>query len=107
MALTENILAQIAQLEAKTGIKRTLFAACPNSLTAIRAAFRAAKRNNAPIKFAATLNQIDGDGGYTGLTQQEFIRLLKIEAATLNYTGPYIAAIDHGGPWLKDIQTKD
>jgi len=105
MALTENILKQIVILEAETGIKRTLFAVCPNSTSVIKAAFRAAKRNNAPIKFAATLNQVDGDGGYTGLTQQEFIKLLKIEADAVNYNGPYIAAIDHGGPWLKDIQS--
>lgn len=105
MALTENILKQIATLEAETGIKRTLFAVCPNSTSVIKAAFRAAKRNNAPIKFAATLNQVDGDGGYTGLTQREFIKLLSIEAEAVNYSGPYIAAIDHGGPWLKDVQS--
>lgn len=105
MALTENILKQIATLEAETGIKRTLFAVCPNSTSVIKAAFRAAKRNNAPIKFAATLNQVDGDGGYTGLTQREFIKLLTIEADAVNYNGPYIAAIDHGGPWLKDVQS--
>lgn len=105
MALTENILKQIATLEAETGIKRTLFAVCPNSTSVIKAAFRAAKRNNAPIKFAATLNQVDGDGGYTGLTQWEFIKLLTIEADAVNYNGPYIAAIDHGGPWLKDVQS--
>lgn len=105
MALTENILEQIKVLKEKTGIKRTIFAVCPNSSSVIKAAFRAAKRNNAPIKFAATLNQVDGDGGYTGLTQSEFIRLLKIEAEAVNYTGPYIAAIDHGGPWLKDKQS--
>lgn len=105
MTLTEDILKKIAILEAETGIKRTLFAVCPNSISVIKAAFRAAKRNNAPIKFAATLNQVDGDGGYTGLTQNEFIKLLKIEADAVNYSGPYIAAIDHGGPWLKDIQS--
>lgn len=105
MALTEKILKQIATLEAETGIKRTLFAVCPNSTSVIKAAFRSAKRNNAPIKFAATLNQVDGDGGYTGLTQREFIKLLSIEAEAVNYSGPYIAAIDHGGPWLKDVQS--
>lgn len=105
MALIENILNQIAILDAETGVKRTLFAVCPNSFSVIKAAFRAAKRNNAPIKFAATLNQVDGDGGYTGLTQSEFTKLLKIEAETVNFTGPCIAAIDHGGPWLKDIQS--
>jgi len=83
----------------------TLLAVCPNSPAVIKAAFRAAKRNNAPILFAATLNQVDCDGGYTGMTQEDFVRVMKVEAKRNNYTGPFIAAIDHGGPWLKDIQT--
>ncbi|MBD8388572.1 class II D-tagatose-bisphosphate aldolase non-catalytic subunit [Dysgonomonas sp. BGC7] len=104
-AKTEKILQIIKESESKTGVKRTLLAVCPNSLSVIKAAFRAAKRNNAPIKFAATLNQVDGDGGYTGLTQYEFTKMLQIEAASVNYTGPYIVAVDHGGPWLKDVQS--
>lgn len=105
MAKTEDILKRIDELKAETGVPRTLFAACPNSISVIKAAFRAAKRNNAPIKFAATLNQVDGDGGYTGLTQAEFTKMLANEAEAINYKGPYIVAIDHGGPWLKDEQS--
>ena len=45
----------------------TLFAACPNSENVIKASLHAAKRANAPVLFAATLNQVDTDGGYTGL----------------------------------------
>ena len=104
MAKTEDLLRRIAELEKETGVKRTVFAACPNSMAVIKAAFRAAKRNDAPIYFAATLNQIDCDGGYTGMTQDEFIKTLKFEAEAVNFKGIYIAAIDHGGPWLKDIQ---
>ncbi len=104
MAKTEQLLARIARIEAETGIPRTIFAACPNSVSVVKAAFRAAKRNNAPIYFAATLNQIDCDGGYTGLTPAEFTRMAALEAAAVNYTGTTIIAIDHGGPWLKDKQ---
>lgn len=104
-AKTERILRIIKNEEEKAGVKRTLLAVCPNSFSVIKAAFRAAKRNNAPIKFAATLNQVDGDGGYTGLTQREFTKMLEIEAASVNYKGPYIVAVDHGGPWLKDVQS--
>lgn len=104
MAKTENILKRIDELESETGVKRTLLAVCPNSVSVIKAAFHSAKRNNAPIKFAATLNQIDGDGGYTGLTQFEFTKMLRNEAKSINYKGQYIVAIDHGGPWLKDLQ---
>ena len=107
MAKTEYLLKRISELEKETGIKRTIFAVCPNSMAVIKASFRAAKRNNAPIYFATTLNQVDGDGGYTGMNQSTFTKVLQQEADAVNYTGMYIVAIDHGGPWLKDIQTKE
>ena len=95
---------RLEALRQETGVARTIFAVCPNSLSVIRASFRAAKRNNAPIYFAATLNQIDNDGGYTGMTQEQFTKLLRFEQERVNYTGCSIVAIDHGGPWLKDKQ---
>ena len=104
MPKTEQLLHRIDELQAQTGVPRTIFAACPNSPTVIRAAIRAAKRNNAPIYFAATLNQIDCDGGYTGMTQEAFTRTVRFEVERYNFTGPVIVAIDHGGPWLKDRQ---
>lgn len=103
MPLMDYILKRMNALQAETGIKRTIFAACPNSISVIRAALKSAKRCNAPIKFAATLNQVDLDGGYTGLTQSEFVKTVRFHARNLNVTSPVIIAIDHGGPWLKDI----
>ena len=100
--LVESILDRIKILEGETGVNRTLFAVCPNSSSVIRAAIRSAKRCNAPIKFAATLNQVDFDKGYTGLNQEEFVKLIQQEAKAINFTGPVIIAVDHGGPWLKD-----
>ena len=104
MKKTEQLLHRIDELQKETGIPRTIFGACPNSPTVIRASIRAAKRNNAPIYFAATLNQVDCDGGYTGMTQEAFVRTVRFEAERVNFTGPVIIAIDHGGPWLKDRQ---
>ena len=107
MPLMDFILKRIGDLQAETGIKRTILAACPNSLAVIRAALKSAKRCNAPIKFAATLNQVDLDGGYTGLTQAEFVKTVRLHARNLNVTSPVIIAIDHGGPWLKDIHKSE
>jgi len=104
MRKTEQLLKRIDELQKETGIPRTIFAACPNSPAVIRASLRAAKRNNAPIYFAATLNQVDCDGGYTGMTQEAFCRTVRFETERVNFTGPVIVAIDHGGPWLKDKQ---
>ncbi|MFA5818410.1 MAG: class II D-tagatose-bisphosphate aldolase, non-catalytic subunit [Bacteroidales bacterium] len=107
MPLMDYILKRIRDLESQTGVKRTIFAACPNSLSVIRAALKSAKRCNAPIKFAATLNQVDIDGGYTGLTPSEFVRTIRLHARNLNVTSPVIIAIDHGGPWLKDVHNRE
>jgi D-tagatose-1,6-bisphosphate aldolase subunit GatZ/KbaZ len=96
------LMERLTRLTEETGVRRTLMAACPNSRTVIRAAIRSARRNNAPIKFAATLNQVDTDGGYTGLTQERFVRLIREEAVRYHFKGPLIVAVDHGGPWLRD-----
>jgi D-tagatose-1,6-bisphosphate aldolase subunit GatZ/KbaZ len=107
LPVVDYLLQRIKEIEKETGESRTLFAACPNSLAVIRAALRAAKRNNAPIKFAATLNQVDLQGGYTGLDQYEFVKTVRREAEAINFNGLAIIAIDHGGPWLKDIHTRE
>ncbi len=100
--IVEHVLERIKEEKEKTGISRTLFAACPNSVSVIKAALNSAKRCNAPIKFAVTLNQVDSNRGYTGMNQFEFVKIIKREAKALNIKGPVMVALDHGGPWLKD-----
>ena len=102
LSLMDYILKRITELEREQGIRRTIFAACPNSIAVLRASLASAKRNNAPIKFAATLNQVDSDGGYTGMTHKVFADTIRNEARIINLNVPVIIAIDHGGPWLKD-----
>ncbi|MGQ9746634.1 MAG: class II D-tagatose-bisphosphate aldolase non-catalytic subunit [Candidatus Caldatribacteriaceae bacterium] len=103
--VVDFLMHMVKKISEEEGKPRTLLAVCPNSEAVIKAALRSAKRANAPIKFAATLNQVDTDGGYTGLTPQEFVELLKVEAESIDYRGLIIVAIDHGGPWVKDIQS--
>jgi len=100
----DYLLTKIKKNKEETGLHSTLFAACPNSESVIKAALRTAKRANAPIAFAATLNQVDMDGGYTGMTQHQFVKKVRLEAESLCFDGPIIIGLDHGGPWLKDIQ---
>jgi hypothetical protein len=44
-------------------------------------------------------------GGHTGWTQEDLVRKIKEQSYSIGYNGPIIVAVDHGGPWLKDIQT--
>jgi tagatose-1,6-bisphosphate aldolase non-catalytic subunit AgaZ/GatZ len=105
--LMDYILWRNDELAKLDGTHRTIFAACPNSISVIKAALRSAKRWNSPIKFAATLNQVDSDRGYTNLNQKEFVDTIKLEAERLNLKVPVIIAVDHGGPWLKDLHARE
>jgi D-tagatose-1,6-bisphosphate aldolase subunit GatZ/KbaZ len=105
--LMDYILRRNDELAKLDGTNRTIFAACPNSISVIKAALRSAKRWNSPIKFAATLNQVDTDRGYTNLNQKEFVNTIKLEAERLNLKVPVIIAVDHGGPWLKDLHARE
>ena len=105
--IVDLLLRKIKEISEKEKIGHTILAVCPNSLSVVKAALRAAKRAHAPIKFAATLNQVDIDGGYTTWTQYDLVRKIKEESYRIGYNGPIIVAVDHGGPWLKDIQTTE
>jgi tagatose-1,6-bisphosphate aldolase non-catalytic subunit AgaZ/GatZ len=83
-----------------------LLAVCPNSEAVTRAALLAGKQANAPVLFAATLNQVDIDGGYTGWTPKDLIEFSKEFAFKNSIDTPILACLDHGGPWLKDKHTK-
>ena len=82
----------------------TLLAVCPNSSAVLEAAVRAAARNRSVMLFAATLNQVDIDRGYTGWTQADFVKQMYAYADQYQWNGPLYPCLDHGGPWLKDIQ---
>lgn len=81
---------------------RCLLAVCPNSEAVARAAMEAALEADAPLLYAATLNQIDRDGGYTGWTPQSFAEFAREYADEIGFDGPVAICLDHGGPWLKD-----
>lgn len=91
-------------LSHKFKINYTLLAICPNSEAVIRAAVKSAKYYDVPLIFAATLNQIDMDGGYTKLNFTDFVGKVNFEIDKEGYRGVLIIGIDHGGPWLKDKQ---
>jgi len=103
--IVDLLLEKLKDISQKEKKGYTLFAVCPNSENVVKALLRAAKRAHAPVLFAATLNQVDIDGGYTGWTQYDLVRKIKEQSYRIGYSGPIIVAIDHGGPWVKDIQT--
>jgi tagatose-1,6-bisphosphate aldolase non-catalytic subunit AgaZ/GatZ len=90
----------------RPGPRRTLLAVCPNSTAVARAALRAAQEANAPLLYAATLNQVDRDGGYTGWTPAALTDFVAAEAKRLEIDVPVLVGLDHGGPWKKDAHRR-
>jgi len=103
----KTLLKQIASLRQREGKHVTLLAACPNSAAVLEAAVKCAVVNNTPMLLAATLNQVDRDGGYTRWTPAEFVRQVQVFAKKYAWEGPLYPCLDHGGPWLKDRHTLD
>ncbi len=97
----------IDQIRTRFKNKVTLLAVCPNSEAVTRAALEASKEANAPMLFAATLNQVDTDGGYTGWTPRDLVDYVNQYSAKIGLQSPVLPCLDHGGPWLKDSHTRD
>lgn len=97
-----RLLDRIRALTSAGRPRRTLLVVCPNSEAVIDAAVSAAARHQAPLAFTATLNQVDEDGGYTGMTHRELAETVRRKVGELAFDGPVSLAVDHGGPFLKD-----
>jgi D-tagatose-1,6-bisphosphate aldolase subunit GatZ/KbaZ len=105
MKRLRTLVHRIIELGHADDLPPTLLAVCPNSQAVLEAAILAASRSHAPMLFAATLNQVDTDGGYTGWTQRELVERIEETSDALDGVGPLYPCLDHGGPWLKDVHT--
>jgi D-tagatose-1,6-bisphosphate aldolase subunit GatZ/KbaZ len=106
MTSLKGIVCRIIALRARD-VRITLLAVCPNSDAVLEAAVKVAAANDMPMLFAATLNQVDRDGGYTGWTPRAFVARMRELAARHGCSAPLYPCLDHGGPWLKDVHTRD
>lgn len=105
MAAIKHMIDRLIELR-QQGTCLTLLAVCPNSEAVLEAAVQAAARTNAPMLFAATLNQVDRDGGYTGWTPAEFVAKMRDYAGQNRCHPDLYPCLDHGGQWLKDLHTR-
>ncbi len=105
MDTLNELIRKIIRLRKSGRAQITLLAVCPNSVAVLEAAIQVAAANNMPMLFAATLNQVDRDGGYTGWTPSQFVQKIRELAQKYRWEGPLYPCLDHGGPWLKDRHT--
>jgi D-tagatose-1,6-bisphosphate aldolase subunit GatZ/KbaZ len=102
----DQLIRKLIDLRTSGKAQVTLLAVCPNSDAVLEAAVQVAAANNMPMLFAATLNQVDRDGGYTGWTPAAFVERLNFFGKQYRAVALY-PCLDHGGPWLKDTHTRD
>ena len=105
MRTLNELVQKLIQMRADGTAQVTLLAVCPNSEAVLEAAVKVAAANSAPMLFAATLNQVDRDGGYTGWAPAQFVERMRAFSRKYQWGGPLYACLDHGGPWLKDRHT--
>jgi tagatose-1,6-bisphosphate aldolase non-catalytic subunit AgaZ/GatZ len=105
MKSLNDLVRELISLRQGGKVPLTLLAVCPNSEAVLEAAVKTAAACRAPMLFAATLNQADTDGGYTGWTPAAFVGQMQAYARQYDWKGPLYPCLDHGGPWLKDQHT--
>lgn len=100
-----HVIQRIIELRNNSNRSLTLLAVCPNSDAVLEAAIKTAADHRCPMLLAATLNQVDRDGGYTDWTPAAFMKKVHQYQQKYAWEGPVYACLDHGGPWLKDSHT--
>jgi D-tagatose-1,6-bisphosphate aldolase subunit GatZ/KbaZ len=89
----------IATWRSRTGGSRGIPSICSAHPLVIEAAMRHALRASSPLLIEATCNQVNQDGGYTGMTPADFRRFVEKIAARTGYSmTDIILGGDHLGP---------
>lgn len=106
--MAENLLLQLPRRHA-SGIREGIPSICSAHPLVIEAALRSGVENDTHVLIEATCNQVNQDGGYTGMTPADFRRFVEKIADTLGFKRErLILGGDHLGPnpW-KHLPAKD
>jgi len=88
----------------KSGQLTGIYSVCSAHPLVLEAAIRQAKRDNKPVLIEATSNQVNQDGGYTGMTPSDFVGFVGSIADSVGFDKQNILlGGDHLGPncWQK------
>ncbi len=83
------------------GNKRpVILAFCFSDELALKACLEGCREAKSIPVIMVTMNQVNSDGGYTGLTAGQFVGQVNRLADEAGYDGPIIFGRDHGGPFI-------
>jgi D-tagatose-1,6-bisphosphate aldolase subunit GatZ/KbaZ len=102
-----NYLLDIVRLQ-KTGHAVGIYAACTANKHVLKAVMRRAADANQPALIEATANQVDQNGGYTGMTPAMFVKYVTEIAAEMSFPmDRVILGGDHLGPLTKSNRPEE
>ena len=100
----DNYLLDLVRLQ-KSGRPVGIYSACTANRHVIKAVMQRAAAAGQPALIEATANQVDQDGGYTGMTPEMFVRYVEEIAAEMNFPmDSVILGGDHLGPLTRSNQ---
>ncbi len=83
----------------RSGLQKGIYSVCSANRLVLQAAFAQATHDRSPLLIEATCNQVNQDGGYTGLTPEQFRDDVYAIAGEMNFpTDRLILGGDHLGP---------
>ena len=83
----------------KSGVPVGIYSVCSAHPLVLRAALSVGLENDAPVLIEATSNQVNQDGGYTGMTPADFRRFVEAIAADVGFPlQRLLLGGDHLGP---------
>lgn len=83
----------------RKGARRGIYSVCSAHALVLEAAFEAARDDGSPLLIEATCNQVNHQGGYTGMTPVDFRREVEALAARTGFAlEALVLGGDHLGP---------
>ncbi|MFP4533515.1 MAG: class II D-tagatose-bisphosphate aldolase non-catalytic subunit [Desulfobacterales bacterium] len=83
-----------------------IVAFCFSDELALKACLEGCQETRSIPVIMATMNQVNSDGGYAGLTADQFVQRVNRLAGETGYDGPIIFGRDHGGPFIVEAHKK-
>ena len=100
----DNYLLDLVRLQ-KSGRPVGIYSACTANRHVLKAVMQRAAAAGQPALIEATANQVDQDGGYTGMTPEMFVRYVEGIAAEMHFPmDKVILGGDHLGPLTRSNQ---